>query len=86
MSDDDDIQYIKRKRVVHFGALDKEGIPDREEAADGNVQISTEFMEMEKSIMPNDKVELLEEFEKRRRVRAITVSTNDAEVKADLRS
>ena len=24
MSDDEDIQYIKRKRVVHFGALDKE--------------------------------------------------------------
>jgi len=86
MSDDEDIQYIKRKRVVHFGALDKEGIPEREEGGDGNVQISTETMEMEKPIIPSDKLEMLEEFEKRRKVRAITVSTNDGEVKSDLRS
>ena len=41
---------------------------------------------MEKEIIPSDKVELLEEFERRRRVRAITVSTNDSEVKAEFRA
>ena len=32
--------------------------------------------------IPSDKLQMLEEFENRRRVRAITVSTNDAEVKS----
>jgi len=86
MSDDEDIQYVKRKRVVHYGGLDKEGIPDRNEASEDNVQISSEYMEMEKETIPSDKLKMIEEFENRRRVRAITVSTNDAEVKADLRS
>ena len=42
-------------------------------------------MELEKPQMPSDKIEMLEEFERRKKVRAINVSTNDAEVKADLR-
>jgi len=85
MSDDEDIQYIKRRKVVHFGALDKEGVPEREESSEGNVQISSEYMDMEKDVMPSDKAEMMEEFERRRRVRAITVSTNDSEVKSELR-
>ena len=36
-------------------------------------------------MMPSDKAEMMEEFERRRRVRAITVSTNDSEVKSELR-
>merc|ERR1719312_1021627 len=36
--------------------------------------------------MASDKMEMLEEFERRKRVRAINVSTNDIEVKGDLRS
>eukprot|EP00088_Acartia_fossae_P004613 TRINITY_DN1198_c0_g1_i1.p1 TRINITY_DN1198_c0_g1~~TRINITY_DN1198_c0_g1_i1.p1 ORF type:complete len:496 (-),score=101.29 TRINITY_DN1198_c0_g1_i1:97-1584(-) len=86
MSDDEDLQYVKRKRVVHFGALDKDDLPDVTESSGDNVQISTEYMEIEKETIPSDKMKMLEEFERRRRVRAITVSTNDGEVKADLRS
>merc|ERR1719481_496612 len=35
--------------------------------------------------MSSDKVEMLEEFERRKKVRAINVSTNDLDVKSDLR-
>merc|ERR1719481_891490 len=35
--------------------------------------------------MSSDKVELLEEFERKKKVRAINVSTNDLDVKSDLR-
>ena len=35
MSDDDDIQYIKRKKVVHFGTLDG----TRGESSDANIQV-----------------------------------------------
>ena len=31
--------------------VDQEGIPEREEGGDGNVQISTETMEMEKELV-----------------------------------
>jgi hypothetical protein len=37
-------------------------------------------MELEKAEIPSDKVAMMEEFERRKRVRAITVSTNDSEV------
>ncbi|XP_023327337.1 U4/U6 small nuclear ribonucleoprotein Prp4 isoform X2 [Eurytemora carolleeae] len=40
---------------------------------------------MDKDVLSSDKQEMLEEFERRRRVRAITVSTNDSEVKSELR-
>jgi len=89
MSDDDDIQYVKRHKVAHYGALDEKGIPEaRNENEDDseNVQKSSEYMELEKPSMASDKEEMLEEFERRKKVRAINVSTNDAEVKADLRS
>lgn len=86
MSDDEDIQYVKRKKVVHFGALDEGGIPIRGEIAADHMQLSSDYMELEKTgEMPSDKVAMMEEFERRKRVRAITVSTNDSEVKAELR-
>jgi hypothetical protein len=37
-------------------------------------------MDLEKAEMPSDKAAMMEEFERRKRVRAITVSTNDSEV------
>ena len=37
-------------------------------------------MDLEKAEIPSDKVAMMEEFERRKRVRAITVSTNDSEV------
>lgn len=83
--DDEDIQYVKRKKVVHFGGLDAGGVPERGELAKENVQISSEYMDLEKEIIPSDKLEMMEEFERRKRVRAINVSTNDSDVKAELR-
>ena len=58
---------------------------------DSNIQISTEYMALEKDTDPTAASEhggnkaLLEEFERRKRVRMINVSTDDAEVKKDLR-
>jgi len=85
MSDEDDIEYVKRRRVVHFGALDKGGVPDRADAASGNIEISSEYLDLEKEIIPSDKLAQMEEFERRKRLRAITVSTNDSDVKSELR-
>ena len=37
MSDDEDIQYIKRKKVVHFGTLSE----NRGESSVENIQVET---------------------------------------------
>ncbi len=42
MSDDEDIQYVKRKKVVHFGALDEAGIPVRGEISADHMQVRYE--------------------------------------------
>ena len=39
MSDDEDIQYVKRKKVVHFGALDEGGVPVRGEISADHMQV-----------------------------------------------
>ena len=59
---------------------------------EGNILISTEYMPLEKDTDPTAALEahgknnaMLEEFERRKRVRMINVSTDDAEVKKDLR-
>jgi len=84
---DDELQYVKRQKVVHFGALDESAIPVKQDApASDNIQMSEGYLALEKDAMPNDKIEMLEEFERRKRVRAINVSTNDIDVKGDLRS
>jgi hypothetical protein len=45
------------------------------------LQLSSDYMDLEKAEIPSDKVAMMEEFERRKRVRAITVSTNDSEVR-----
>lgn len=50
----------------------------------GNVHISNEYMELEDE-MSKDRQALLEEFERRKKARQINVSTDDSEVKKDLR-
>lgn len=49
-----------------------------------NYSIIAEYMELEDA-MSRDKQALLEEFERRRKARSINVSTDDAEVKRNLR-
>jgi hypothetical protein len=43
MSDDEDIQYVKRKKVVHFGALDEGGVPVRGEISADHMQVNIFF-------------------------------------------
>ena len=89
--DEDEVKYVKRNKVVHYGSLANSealGRNQTELGGVGNVQISTEFMTLEKDENPNpleDRTEILEEFERRKRARLINVSTDDSEVKKDLR-
>ena len=53
MSDDEDIQYVKRRRVVHFGAMDKEGVPERQEVSSDNMQVPTYIEDL--FLMPSSK-------------------------------
>ena len=49
-------------------------------------QVSSEYMAMDnESGLGQDKVAMLEEFERKKRVKAINVSTSDVDVKGDLR-
>lgn len=50
----------------------------------GNIHISNEYMELEDE-MSKDRQALLEEFERRKKARQINVSTDDFEVKKNLR-
>jgi len=82
---DDELEYVKRRKTVHFGALDDVPVEKADDAANENIQVSKEYLDLEKDQMSSDKVEMLEEFERRKKVRAINVSTNDLDVKSDLR-
>ena len=79
---DDDIQYVKRQKVVHFGAIDTQAVGDVDSE---NINVSTQYIAMDKEAMSSDKLAMLEEFERRKKVKAINVSTSDSEVKEDLR-
>ena len=54
-----------------------------------NVQVSTDYLPLEQDDPSNpvvgEKNEMLEEFERRKRARMINVSTDDNEIKKDLR-
>jgi len=90
-ADDDDIKYVKRNKIVHYGSLansEQLGNSQKNAATPGsNVQVSTEFMTLSKDENPllEDRTEILEEFERRKRLKLINVSTDDNEVKKDLR-
>lgn len=137
MSDDDDIQYIKRQRTLHYGSLEEterkrqnaaasaatttntpasgttttiagtggqlEDIDSDEDYEENTKKISSskapappptaatlankiddDYFDLEAE-MERDKVALLEEFERKKRARQINVSTDDAEIKINLR-
>ena len=75
---DDELQYVKRQKVVHFGAIDGDSIETED---NNNIQVSNQYIAMDKEIMSEDKVAMLEEFERRRKVKSINVSTSDSVVK-----
>ncbi|KAH8319468.1 hypothetical protein KR067_010723 [Drosophila pandora] len=140
MSDDDDIQYIKRQRTLHYGSLEEterkrqnaaaaaasaatttntpasgttttiagtggqlEDIDSDEDYEENTKKISSsktpappptaatlankiddDYFDLEAE-MERDKVALLEEFERKKRARQINVSTDDSEIKSNLR-
>eukprot|EP00058_Branchiostoma_floridae_P005347 XP_002590835.1 hypothetical protein BRAFLDRAFT_125722 [Branchiostoma floridae] len=101
MSDDEDVQLPSKKaKIVHFGSLEEverqrlakqEGQgslgSDAVQAGilSGNINISEgETFDLEEHQSERQK-EVLEEFERRKRARQIHVSTDDSEVKAQLR-
>eukprot|EP00095_Tigriopus_kingsejongensis_P004353 snap_masked-scaffold57_size444674-processed-gene-0.3 protein:Tk04353 transcript:snap_masked-scaffold57_size444674-processed-gene-0.3-mRNA-1 annotation:"u4 u6 small nuclear ribonucleoprotein" len=101
MSDeDDDLRYVKRQKIVHYGSLaDATGAArtrqqeeDDEDDEDGpggpnsNIEISHEYLPLNRDERLGEKDEILEEFERRKRARLINVSTDDAQVKKDLRA
>jgi hypothetical protein len=89
MSDDEDVRYVKRQKVVHFGSLAETMAGEAKAKAadgDGNVHRSDEYMafDQESSIMDSvalEQNEMLAELERRKRARLINVSTDDAEVR-----
>nr|CAH7762403.1 unnamed protein product [Callosobruchus chinensis] len=97
MSDDEEVQYVKKVKTIHYGSLE-ESEKNRIEAEEENsndaeapaapsgqvIESTVEYMELEDA-MSRDKQALLEEFERRRKARSINVSTDDAEVKRNLR-
>ncbi|XP_058796104.1 U4/U6 small nuclear ribonucleoprotein Prp4 isoform X2 [Phymastichus coffea] len=92
MSDEDEPQYVKKPRTIHYGTLEDSLISDSiRDGKDGdpkqllaNVHISNEYMDLEDE-MSKDRQQLLEEFERRKKARQINVSTDDSQVKKDLR-
>ncbi|XP_065140264.1 U4/U6 small nuclear ribonucleoprotein Prp4 [Paramisgurnus dabryanus] len=99
MSDEDEAPVVKKSRIFYGSLEDKERERLSREGTTstakdavkagidaGNINISSgEFMEMEDRISDRQ-AEVLAEFERRKRARQITVSTDDVEVKACLRS
>jgi len=91
MSDDEDVPTIKKGRTVHYGSLEEKlqaeknvGSSIKAGVEAGNINVSEEYMDIEDELS-RDKQLVLEEFERRKRARQINVSTDDVEVKTDLR-
>lgn len=99
MSDDEDIVYVPKTKSIHYGSLEEtekarieaeedvdkdENGPETVGTANNNVHISNEYLELEDNIS-KEKQALLEEFERRKKARSINVSTDDGEVRRNLR-
>ncbi|KAM6985557.1 U4/U6 small nuclear ribonucleoprotein Prp4 [Aplochiton taeniatus] len=98
MSDDDEAPLAKKSRIFYGSLEEKERERLGREAsgsgkdavkagiAAGNINISSgDTMEMEERVSERQQ-EVLADFERRKRARQITVSTDDSEVKACLRA
>ncbi|XP_045461463.1 U4/U6 small nuclear ribonucleoprotein Prp4 [Harmonia axyridis] len=92
---DEEVQYVKKQKTIHYGSLeeserarleqkDEDKSEDEETNSVPQVHTTNEYMELEDA-MSRDKQALLEEFERRKKARSINVSTDDAEVKRNLR-
>ena len=70
----------------HIFQVKSDALNDEEKR---NVEVSSEYLPLEQEDASNpvveEKNEMLEEFERRKRARMINVSTDDLEIKKDLR-
>ena len=91
---DDEINYVKRQKVIHFGSIEekererltKGSTPSTNVTKNININSSAEYLELENTnILSKEKQLVLEEFERRKKARQIAVSTDDIEVRAHLR-
>ena len=55
--------------------------PPKEEETSSNIHRSSDYMELDEPHVADDKKALLEEFERKKRARMMTVPTDDIEVK-----
>ncbi|XP_038063536.1 U4/U6 small nuclear ribonucleoprotein Prp4-like [Patiria miniata] len=90
MSDDEDVPVAKRSKI-HYGTLEARLREEESKGAiqagieSGNISIASgETFDLEEHVS-EQRLELLAEFERRKKLRQITVSTDDAQVKAQLR-
>ncbi|QQP56971.1 U4/U6 small nuclear ribonucleoprotein Prp4 [Caligus rogercresseyi] len=86
MSDDEDLAYVKRSKLVHFGSLAEN---PGSVSSGGIVSQSSEYLPLsrvENGGEDDGKQEILAEFERRKRARSIAVPTDDEEIKRDLRT
>ncbi|GAB0086790.1 PRP4 [Sergentomyia squamirostris] len=100
MSDDEDIVFTRPTKTIHYGSLEDNErqrqqtnlLDDTADEKDqkaafkelGQIHTSSEYFDLENE-MSKDKAALLEEFERRKKARQINVSTDDVEVKKNLR-
>uniref|UniRef100_A0A1B0D3J2 Pre-mRNA processing factor 4 (PRP4)-like domain-containing protein n=1 Tax=Phlebotomus papatasi TaxID=29031 RepID=A0A1B0D3J2_PHLPP len=101
MSDDEDRVFITRStKTIHYGTLEdserqRQSVVLQDDTGDdidsklfkelGQIQTSNEYFDLEENEISKDKAALLEEFERRKKARQINVSTDDVEVKRNLR-
>ncbi|EAT38069.1 AAEL010013-PA [Aedes aegypti] len=99
MSDDEELVYVKRPKTIHYGSLEdtersrqmKDSGSDLYSGAGsssdiiGQIYTSSEYFDLENEVS-KDKAALLEEFERKKKARQIHVSTDDSEVKKNLRA
>lgn len=96
MDDDEDLKYVKRAKTIHYGSLEE---AERRKATEGpstsagpststsagNINVSHQYMKIEQPKMTTERQLVLDEFERKRKARQITVSVDDHQVQAHLR-
>lgn len=80
MSDDEEVVRPKRQRLISEQDDDEK----HNSTPGSNIYMSNEYMELDDET-PKDRQAILEEFERRKKIRQINVSTDDSEVKKNLR-
>lgn len=93
MSDDEDVIPSKLQKLAHHDDGDRPRAQvEKLSSSDfmkmgiemGNINVSEEYMDLEDELS-KEKQLVLEDFERRKKARQINVSTDDGEVKANLR-